>query len=264
MLNKAKSRDVIARAAAYMEGENRLKAGHALRQARLDRRSKPSYRQSAAYKAKDRGNTQDIGSAKDGPRALNGVDADIALGGNATDGTSDKGLNLNQENEQPKAEQHGKQVDSSTRKPKKRAFWHYRRHYPRKNNDSAAANRKEPEGATAADGAHDSTTVANSNDQRVSVRTQQTQTANDEGKGLSSGHASIKGVQNISPGDKKPDTIAKPNSTSPDAIVDAEAQNDEIEVHQVIPITEAKAESEHLEAIKPQTEPEQLGEAASV
>lgn len=264
MLNKAKSRDVIARAAAYMEGENRLKAGHALRQARSDRRSKPGHRPSAAYKAKDRGNAQDIGSTKDGAQALSGVDANIVVAGNATDGTSDKVLNLDQENEQPKSEQDGKQVDSSTRKPKKKAFWHYRRHYPRKSNDAAAANHKKPEGATADDGAHDSTTVANSNDQRISVRTQQTQTTNDEDKGLSNSHTSIKETQNTSQGDKKPDAITKQHSTSTNAIVDSEAQSEKIKVNKVTPITEVKAESEHVEAIKPETELEQLEEATTV
>jgi hypothetical protein len=259
MLINPKSRDAILRAAAYMEGEERPKAGQALRQARLDRRNKTGYRRPAAN-----GTAQANAVTESGAEALVGVDPNTAIAGNATNSTAANISDLDQENEKPKTEHRGNQVDPSTRKSKKKPFWNYRRHYPRKSKDPAAMDRKKSGEAGAIGITSEPTAVANSPDQNKSVKTSEIQSSTDQPTKLPNGHTSTQQVEDSKPAGCNPDTDIKEKPTAPTVIVTSDVKTEDTKVKQVTPVTEVKAKAEHVEAVEPNAEPKQLEKSAAV
>lgn len=118
-----------------------MKAGHALRQARFDRRQEV-HRQPQPQ-------TTETTSGDDDAPALTGLDLNTSV---TTNGSAKKSSNVQQENVKVEAKEQGKQLDSSSQKPKKRGVWQQRRYKPRKSNDAATANHKVAGGVTAVDG----------------------------------------------------------------------------------------------------------------
>lgn len=152
MLKNLKSNNLIVRAAAYIEGEDHLKAGHALRQARSDRRNQ-GYRQ-------PRHQINGIAPGQDDAQVLNGLDPNTAV---TTNGTSNKPSSSKQENVKIDTEEQGKQLDPSTQKPKKKGTWQHRHQKPRKGNNAATANHNTAE-VTVVNGSTESkTTVVSPN-----------------------------------------------------------------------------------------------------
>lgn len=190
MLKNLKSNKLIVRAAAYMEGEDHLKAGHALRQARSDRR-KESYRQ-------PRTQTTSTARRHDDAQALTGLDPNTAV---TTNATFNKSSNLQQENIEVESKQQGKQVDSSTQKPKKRGAWQHRRQKRRKSHDAAAASQNAAGGVTVVDRPTESKAPAVSPHQITPVEQQDTQQATTESQGTSNDHASVQATVDNKSGD---------------------------------------------------------------
>ncbi|KAK5055295.1 hypothetical protein LTR84_013045 [Exophiala bonariae] len=253
------SRDAILRAAAYMEGEERPKAGQALRQARLDRRNKSGYRRPAAN-----GTAEANAVTGSDAEALGGVDPNTATVGHPTTSTTAKISDLDQENEKPKTEYRGNQVDPSTRKSKKKPFWNYRRHYPRKSKDPAAMDRKKSGEAGAIGVTSEPTAVANSSDQTKSVKTFEMQPTTDQPPKSLNSHTSTQQFEDNNPAGGKPDTDGKEEPTAPTVIVTSDVKTEDAEVKQVTAVTEFKAKAEHLEAVEPNPEPEKLEKTAAV
>jgi hypothetical protein len=260
MLKKSKGKLCTVRATAYMEGQDHLRAGHALRQARSDRRHKPGYRQPRDQANGNRNsisNTHEHNAAatKDNAQALSGVDANAAIIINATNGASNKVSNLDQENVKPEGELQGNQVDSSARKPKKKGFWQHRRQKARKSNDAAAAIHKTVEGVSVVDVPNDSNNAADAPDQENSVQKQETQQTATDGQGISNGHASIQETVDNEPNDDKPDTATKENGITSNNPSD-EVSNEKSEVKKSVPTAEVMA-------TEPKAEPDQDGVTVS-
>lgn len=247
-----------------MEGEERPKAGQALRQARFDRRNKVGYRRPTPSPNTDHSTAQDNAVTEKDAEALSGVNPNTATAGNASKKASAKVSELDGENEKPKAGHHGNQVDSSTRKPKKKSFWNYRRHYPRKSKDTAAVDHKKTGEANAGGVKNETSAIANHPDQAKSVSTPESRASNDQRLELPNGHTNIQEVKDNKPAGAKPDTSNKENSTSPSVTVSSKVKNGDAKVKQVTPVTEVKATPEHVEAVEPEAGSEQLENGVAI